>query len=153
MAGELISLKEAQEYLRVSNVTIWKLVKDGSLTVYADPLDKRKKLVSRVEVEKLKQPQIVKKGTLATVVPPPSPAPGPKAEMKKPETKTLTEVKAEVEVSHNKIKAKFRCVECGETGTVEFEQRGLQGEEAWYATCPKCRTQIVREKKNLIPVS
>jgi excisionase family DNA binding protein len=61
MAEELISLKEAQEYLRVSGVKIWKLVKEGSLPVYTDPLDKRKKLVPRAEVEKLKEPQAVKK--------------------------------------------------------------------------------------------
>jgi len=61
MAEELISLKEAQEYLGVSNVKMWKLVKEGNLPIYTDPLDKRKKLVPKATVEKLKQPKVIAK--------------------------------------------------------------------------------------------
>jgi len=54
--GEFLSLKEAQDYLSVSKTKMWNLVKSGVLTVYSDPLDKRKKLVRRDDIEKLKQP-------------------------------------------------------------------------------------------------
>lgn len=54
--GEFLSLKEAQDYLSVSKTKMWNLVKSGVLAVYSDPLDKRKKLVRRDDIEKLKQP-------------------------------------------------------------------------------------------------
>lgn len=60
MPADLMTLKESQEYLGVSKAKMWRLAKDGSLTIYSDPLDKRKRLVSKAEVEKLKQPRIMK---------------------------------------------------------------------------------------------
>jgi hypothetical protein len=57
MAEEFISLTEAQKILGVSRVKMWQLAK--KLTLYTDPLDKRKKLVPRVEVERLKQPEAI----------------------------------------------------------------------------------------------
>lgn len=102
MAEELITFKEAQEYLGISKAKMGRLAKEGSLPIYTDPLDKRKKLVPRAEVEKLKQPQAVKKETSAKIQwpegktfsswdnPPPSEpevAKQPPAEVKKPEAK------------------------------------------------------------------
>ena len=57
--GEFLSLKEAQDYLSVSKTKMWNLVKSGVLTAYSDPLDKRKKLVRRDDIEKLKQPRSI----------------------------------------------------------------------------------------------
>jgi len=57
MPEELMTLKEAGEYLGVSKAKMWRLAKEGTLKVYYDPLDKRKRLVSRAQVEGLKQPR------------------------------------------------------------------------------------------------
>lgn len=54
---EYISLKEAGDILKVSRTKIWALVRDGALRTYEDPLDKRKTLVLKSDVEKLKQPR------------------------------------------------------------------------------------------------
>jgi len=53
---EYLSLKEAQEHLGTSRTIMWRLVKLGDLPVYSDPLDKRKKLVKREDVDRLKLP-------------------------------------------------------------------------------------------------
>lgn len=57
MTEVYIPLKEARELLGVSRTKIWNLVKDGTLKKYEDPLDKRKTLVLRADVEKLKRPR------------------------------------------------------------------------------------------------
>jgi len=54
---ELISVTEARELLGVSHTKLWQFMKDGTLTVYTSPLDKRKKLVSKAEVLSLKDPR------------------------------------------------------------------------------------------------
>lgn len=59
MVEEYMSLKEARDILKVSRTKIWALVRDGVLETYEDPLDKRKSLVLRSDVEKLKQPRAV----------------------------------------------------------------------------------------------
>lgn len=52
---DLIPLKEAQQILGVSDKTITRIVtKDKLLKTYTNTLDRRAKLVSRAEVEKLK---------------------------------------------------------------------------------------------------
>ena len=56
--SEFFSLKEAQDYLSVSKTKMWNLVKSRVLAVYSDPLDRRKKLVKKDDVEKLKQPRL-----------------------------------------------------------------------------------------------
>ncbi len=56
MADEYVSLREAQEILRVSRTKIWSLVRDGVLKTYDDPLDKRKKLIKLEDLDKLTQP-------------------------------------------------------------------------------------------------
>jgi len=63
MGGNYLSLKEVGEYLGISRVKLWRLVKGGTLPVYSDPLDTRKKLVRKEDVEKLKQPHPEKKQT------------------------------------------------------------------------------------------
>ena len=57
MSEEYITMSEAQILLNVSRTKMWKLVKDSVLDVYDNPLDKRNKLVKRVDVEKLKNPK------------------------------------------------------------------------------------------------
>lgn len=51
---DLITTREAIKVLGVSPNTLVRLIKDGKLARYDNLLDKRKKLVSRAEVEKLK---------------------------------------------------------------------------------------------------
>ena len=53
---ELISVGEAQRRLQTSKNTIARLLRDGALTIYLDPLDRRKKLVDAAEVERLRRP-------------------------------------------------------------------------------------------------
>jgi excisionase family DNA binding protein len=53
--GEYMTMREAQAALGVSNHTIWRMVKDGRLTVYTTDIDRRKKLVKRADVERLKK--------------------------------------------------------------------------------------------------
>jgi excisionase family DNA binding protein len=50
-----MTMREAQAALGVSNHTIWRMVRDGRLPVYATETDRRKKLVSRADVERLTQ--------------------------------------------------------------------------------------------------
>lgn len=57
MPEQFMSLREAREYLGISRQKIWRLVKDKELPFYLDPLDKRKRLVKRVDVERLKRPR------------------------------------------------------------------------------------------------
>jgi excisionase family DNA binding protein len=59
MGEEFMKLKEAQEYLGVSRMKMWRLVKTGLLTVYENPLDRRERLVKREEVGELKQPRLM----------------------------------------------------------------------------------------------
>jgi excisionase family DNA binding protein len=57
MKEEYLTLKEAREYLGVSKPKMWRLVKEGALLVYSDPLDKRKKMVRKDALDKLRQPR------------------------------------------------------------------------------------------------
>lgn len=52
-----VTLTEASEYLGVSTVKVWSLVKSGKLITYENPLDMREKLVRCEDVEKLKEPR------------------------------------------------------------------------------------------------
>jgi hypothetical protein len=51
---DLIRTTEARKLLGVSTVKMTQLIKHGVFTVYEDLLDRRVKLISRVEVESLK---------------------------------------------------------------------------------------------------
>ena len=52
----LIPLGEAMRRLGVSNHTIARLVREGYLRTYPNPLDKRQKLVKVDDVERLRRP-------------------------------------------------------------------------------------------------
>lgn len=54
---DLITAKEARGLLGVSPWKMSQLLDSGTLRHFPDPLDKRKKLVSRSEVLKLKMPR------------------------------------------------------------------------------------------------
>jgi hypothetical protein len=47
---DLITTKEARQILGVSPLTMARLLKDGTLRHFTNPLDKRQKLVSKAEV-------------------------------------------------------------------------------------------------------
>lgn len=53
-------LGEAADYLGVSTVKMWQLVRDGLLKTYADPLDKRRKLFKLVDLNRFKKYSTVK---------------------------------------------------------------------------------------------
>jgi hypothetical protein len=55
--GDLITATQARKLLGVSPLKMTKLLKDGALRLFSDPLDERKKLVSRAEVLSLKEPR------------------------------------------------------------------------------------------------
>lgn len=54
---DLITATAARKLLSISPLTMTKLLRRGVLRHYADPLDERKKLVSRSEVLALKVPK------------------------------------------------------------------------------------------------
>ena len=54
---ELITLGEAQRRLATSKNTIARLVKEGHLTIFANVLDRRQKLVDAAHDERLRRPQ------------------------------------------------------------------------------------------------
>ena len=51
--NDLYTISKARELLGVSKNKMWRLVRDGTLEAFANPLDKREKLVRRVDVEEL----------------------------------------------------------------------------------------------------
>jgi len=51
---DLITATEARKILRCGPHKLKQLMDDGTLSDYSDPIDKRVRLVSRSEVEKLK---------------------------------------------------------------------------------------------------
>lgn len=51
---ERFSLTDAAKYLGVSRTKLWKMVADGVLRATVDPLDTRKKWVTRADLEALK---------------------------------------------------------------------------------------------------
>jgi len=52
-----LTLKEAAKYLGVSDIKIRSLINKGLLKVSLDPLDDRKRLVKRSELDTLKMPR------------------------------------------------------------------------------------------------
>jgi len=57
MADEYLPLEKAAEYLGVSRPKLNRLVRDGALSYVTSPLDKRKKLFRRSDLEELKRPR------------------------------------------------------------------------------------------------
>ena len=51
MQEDYLSLGDAAEHAGVSRVTIWRMVKAGTLPVYKNPRDRREKLVKRAELD------------------------------------------------------------------------------------------------------
>ena len=58
MAIEYLSINEAKEYLGISRTALWRLLKKGILATFSDPLDRRKRLIRRDDLDKLRQPQL-----------------------------------------------------------------------------------------------
>lgn len=54
---EFLTLTQARKLLGVSRTKLWTLVKEGQLTIYKDPLNKRVRLVRREDVERLRSPE------------------------------------------------------------------------------------------------
>ncbi|MDP9471731.1 MAG: hypothetical protein M3Q71_13890 [Chloroflexota bacterium] len=52
-SNHLIPVTLAARRLRISEPTFRRRVREGSLTVYADPLDRRRKLVQMADVDRL----------------------------------------------------------------------------------------------------
>lgn len=64
MASDVyLNLKEAARYLGVSDIKIRSLISKGLLKVSLDPLDDRKRLVKRSELDTLKMPRPVEGAT------------------------------------------------------------------------------------------
>ena len=53
MVEEYLTLTQAAEYLRVSRMKVWQLVKNGVLPATTSHLDKRLKLVRKSDLDKL----------------------------------------------------------------------------------------------------
>jgi len=58
-SDEYLNLKEAARYLGVSDIKIRHLINKGLLKVSLDPLDDRKRLVKKSELDALKTPRPV----------------------------------------------------------------------------------------------
>lgn len=56
-SDEYLNLKEAARYLGVSDIKIRRLVSKGFLEVSYDPLDDRKRLVKKADLDTLKTPR------------------------------------------------------------------------------------------------
>lgn len=57
LPGDLITATEARKLLGVSPLKMSKMLRDGVIRHFPDPLDERKKLVSKSEVLSLKIPR------------------------------------------------------------------------------------------------
>lgn len=57
----MMKLGEAAAYLGVSTVKMWKLVNEGVVRVYSNPLDGRQKLFRVEDLDKLKKPSPVRR--------------------------------------------------------------------------------------------
>ena len=55
--GKKITLVEARQRLGVSRVTMTRLVKEGRLSLYENPLDRRQKLVDEDELATAREPR------------------------------------------------------------------------------------------------
>jgi excisionase family DNA binding protein len=53
---QYLGITEAADHLGVSRYTMWRLVRKGEIPTFVSPLNRRKKLVRRDDVEQLKLP-------------------------------------------------------------------------------------------------
>ena len=56
--GELVTLRQARDLLGVSADTITAMVKDGRLTTYIRPADRRRKFVKREQIDEIMRPRL-----------------------------------------------------------------------------------------------
>ena len=56
MSNDYMSLTEAQLHLGVSKIKMSKLARELGFEIFTDPLDKRKRLVKKIDIESLKTP-------------------------------------------------------------------------------------------------
>ena len=54
---EFVTITEAARIMGVHRITVYRLVKAGTLRTYASPINRRVKLVKRAELERLMTPQ------------------------------------------------------------------------------------------------
>ena len=54
--NEFVDVEEAAQLLGVTRFTISRLIRAGELTTFVSPLNRRKKLLRREDVEALRQP-------------------------------------------------------------------------------------------------
>jgi excisionase family DNA binding protein len=55
----MITVREARERLGISRVTMARLVKEGRFSIYENPLDKREKLISESDLDKVRRPRLL----------------------------------------------------------------------------------------------
>lgn len=60
--GKKITLVEARQKLGVSRVTMTRLVKEGRLPLYENPLDRRQKLVDEDDLASAREPRLIESG-------------------------------------------------------------------------------------------
>jgi len=65
MDADFVTMREAQEELGVSNYTIWRMVREGELTAYQSPLDRRRKMIRRADLDKLRELRPIDRRTKA----------------------------------------------------------------------------------------
>jgi excisionase family DNA binding protein len=58
---EFVTMGKAQELLGVSKFTVWQMVKDGRLTAYQLPTDRRHKYIRIDEIQAMKQLRPIKR--------------------------------------------------------------------------------------------
>jgi excisionase family DNA binding protein len=51
---DTVTMKEAAQLLGVSNAKLWRMVRDGVLLAYQNPLDRREKLIRRADIDHLR---------------------------------------------------------------------------------------------------
>jgi len=56
MSDEFVTMRKAQEILGVSKFKMWQLVRDGQLAAYQSEVDRREKLIRRVDLDALRSP-------------------------------------------------------------------------------------------------
>lgn len=59
---EFANIQDAAERFGISRFKIWRLVKDGQLTIYQSALDRREKLIRLAELEALVTPRPIDRG-------------------------------------------------------------------------------------------
>ena len=67
--NDFMTISEAAEALNVSMLTMRGIIKRQNLTVTSDPVDNRQKLVSRLDIEKLKASSKLKTKRPGTYIP------------------------------------------------------------------------------------